>query len=102
MRVSRVSKAFAIAALVCTCGWGQRPEYDFYREFRNVFVPQLRFQDRSISEDGIAERYAAKLRTEGMDETEISRRLRLIRSDRKLLESQRSGTQTDNVSSPRQ
>jgi SAM-dependent methyltransferase len=73
--------------LACACALGQKPEYDFYREFRNVFVPQLRSQEPSISEDGIAERYAVKLRATGIGETEISRQLRLIRSDRALLES---------------
>ena len=73
--------------LACVCALGQKPEYDFYREFRNVFVPQLRSQEPSISEDGIAERYAAKLRAAGIGDTEISRQLRLIRSDRALLES---------------
>jgi SAM-dependent methyltransferase len=72
--------------MACACASGQKPEYDFYREFRNVFVPQLRSQEPSISEDGIAQRYAAKLRVAGVGETEISRRLRLIRSDRVLLE----------------
>jgi len=46
----------------------------------------LRSQEPSITKEGIARRYAAKLRTAGIDETEISRRLRLIRSDRTLLE----------------
>jgi SAM-dependent methyltransferase len=72
--------------LACACVSGQKPEYDFYREFRNVIVPQLRSQEPSISEDGIAQRYEAKLRAAGVGETEISRRLRLIRSNRDLLE----------------
>jgi SAM-dependent methyltransferase len=86
VNASRVSRAFAITLLACACAWSQRPEYDFYGEFRNVFVPQLRSQEHSITEAGIAERYAAKLRTEGIGEREISRRLKLIRSERKLLE----------------
>jgi len=44
--------------LACTCGWSQKAEYDFYREFRNVLTPQFRSQDPSISPEGIAERYA--------------------------------------------
>ena len=81
-----VPKPLIAGILVCGFAWGQKPEYDFYREFRNVFVPQLRSQQRSISEDGIAGHYAAKLRSTGIGETEITRRLRLIRSDRTLLE----------------
>src|SRR4029450_10197893 len=53
----------------------------------NVFVPQVRSQEPSISENGIAERYEAKLRSAGIGDTEISRQLKLIRSDRALLES---------------
>lgn len=74
------------AALVCTVALAQKPEYDFFREFRNSFVPQLRSQEPSISENAIAGRYAMKLRTAGIAETEISRRLSLIQSDRTLLE----------------
>jgi hypothetical protein len=73
--------------LACSSVSGQKPEYDFYREFRNVFVPDMRSKDPTISEGGIAERYAAQLRAEGIGETEISRRLSLIRSDRTALES---------------
>lgn len=83
---SRVGRVFVTTILACGCAWAQRREYDFYGEFRNVFVPQVRSQELSISEDGIAERYAAKLRTEGIGEAEISRRLKLIRSERNLLE----------------
>jgi SAM-dependent methyltransferase len=72
--------------LACGTASGQKPEYDFYREFRNVFIPELRSREPSISEDGIAERYAVKLRAEGIGATEISRRLSLIRSDRTPLE----------------
>jgi len=86
VNVSGVGRVFAIAILVCGCSWGQKAEYDFYREFRNVFIPQLRSQERSITEDGIAERYAAKLRSEGTGEAEIVRRMKLIRSERNLLE----------------
>ena len=86
MSCLRLSKPLIAGILTCAFALGQKPEYDFYREFRNVFVPQLRSQERSISEDSIAERYAVKLRSEGIAETEIRRRQRLIRSDRTLLE----------------
>jgi SAM-dependent methyltransferase len=86
VNVLRVCRSFAITLIACTYGWSQKPEYDFYSEFRNVFVPQLRSQEHSITEDGIVERYAEKLRTEGIDGSEVSRRLKLIRSQRKLLE----------------
>ena len=87
MTYPHLVRVLLTGVLACACAPGQKPEYDFYREFRNAFVPQLRSQEASISEDGIAERYAAKLRAEGVGDTEIARRLRLIRSDRALLES---------------
>jgi SAM-dependent methyltransferase len=83
----RISASLLAGFLVCACAFGQKPEYDFYPEFRNVFVPQARSGEPSISEEAIAQRYAAKPRAEGAGETEISRRLSLIRSDRSALES---------------
>ena len=77
----------AAPLLVCACAVAQNPEYDFYPDFRNAFVPQVRSQEPSISEGTIEERYAAKLRQSGVAENEISRRLALLRSDRALLES---------------
>lgn len=80
-------KLLIAGVLACACALAQKPEYDFYPEFRNVFVPQLRSQEPSISEATIAERYAAQLRASDVGLTEISRRLALIRSARALLES---------------
>lgn len=86
VKASSVGTACVIALLSCAPGWSQKPEYDFYREFRNILVPQYRSQDSSISPDGIATRYAAKLRNEGVAESEISRRLQLVRTHRTALE----------------
>jgi Tellurite resistance protein TehB len=86
VKASSFGTACVIVLLACEAGWSQKPEYDFYREFRNTLVPQFRSQDPSISPDGLATRYAAKLRNEGVAESEISRRLRLVRSDRTALE----------------
>ena len=72
MKASRIGTGCVIALLACASGWSQKPEYDFYREFRNILVPQFRSQDPSISPEGIAERYAAKLRSDGTAESEIS------------------------------
>jgi SAM-dependent methyltransferase len=89
LRVARAHfrRLLVTGLLACACASAQKPEYDFYPEFRNVFVPQLRSQEPSISEAAIAERYVAKLRAAGASENEISRRLTLIRSDRPALES---------------
>ena len=86
MTYPRFARSLLAGILVCACAWGQKPEYDFYGEFRNVFVPQLRSQEPSISEDGIAQRYEAMLRAAGVSEAEISRRLRLLHFDHALLE----------------
>lgn len=75
------------AVLVCSLALAQKTEYAFYPEFRNAFSPKLRSEEPSISEDGIIARYSAKLRGEGIAESEIARRVKLIRADRPLLES---------------
>jgi len=66
----------------------QKPEYDFYSEFRNSFVPKLRAENPSLSltQEQIVERYAAELREEGVTETEITRRTTLLLTKRDGLE----------------
>lgn len=66
----------------------QKPEYDFYPEFRNSFTPKLRAENPSLSltQEQIVERYAAKLREEGVGETEITRRATLLLTKRDALE----------------
>ncbi len=68
--------------------FGQKSEYDFYPEFRNAFTPKVRAENPSLSltNEEVAGRYAAKLRTEGVTETEITRRTKLILAERNLLE----------------
>ena len=76
------------ATLLCSAlAFGQKPEYDFYPEFRNSFVPKLRARKASVTNEEILERYAAKLRSEGVAASEIARRTRLIRTERDGLES---------------
>ena len=67
---------------------GQKPEYDFYPEFRNSFTPKLRAENpsQSLTNEQIAERYVAELKTEGVTETEIARRTSLLLTSRNLLE----------------
>lgn len=64
--------------------WAQKPEYDFYPEFRNSFVPRIRAERPGISEDEILKRYAASLKDVPKQERE--RRLALLRSSRPALE----------------
>jgi len=78
---------FAIATLFCSVfAFGQKPEYDFYRDFRNGFAPKLHAENASVTDEEILERYAAKLKSEGVADSEIARRTRLIRTERDLLE----------------
>ena len=82
-----------LAVLVTTLlyssfAFGQKPEYDFYPEYRNNFTPKLRSENPSLSltNEQIVERYAAKLKSEGVTETEIVRRTRLILREHDLME----------------
>jgi len=67
---------------------GQKPEYDFYPEFRNSFTPKLRAENPALSltNEEIAERYAAKLKADGVTGAEVTRRARLILTQHDLLE----------------
>jgi protein-L-isoaspartate O-methyltransferase len=81
--------AVLVTTLLCAVlGFGQKPEYDFYPEFRNSFTPKLRAENPSVllTNEEIVERYAAKLKSEGVAENEVARRTKLIRTDRNLLE----------------
>jgi len=77
-----------VGMLICSAlAFGQKPEYDFYREFRNTFVPKLHAENPSVTKEEILQRYAAKLQSEGVAANEIARRTRLIQTERDLLES---------------
>src|SRR5215472_17823446 len=86
---SSVRLAVLLAILSCSVlARGQKPEYDFYPEFRNSFTPMLRAENPSLSltNEEIVDRYAAKLKSQGVSETETKRRVRLILTERNLLE----------------
>ena len=70
-----------------TLAFGQNPDYNFYREFRNVFTPDAWANNPSTTNDQIVEDYAAKLRAEGVRQAEVARRVSLIRTSRPRLES---------------
>lgn len=79
-----------IAALMCaTLSVAQKPEYDFYIQFRNVFGPKVRAENPSVTKDEIIQKYAAKLKADGIGESEIDRRVNLLRTKRHLLEADR-------------
>jgi SAM-dependent methyltransferase len=88
---ARGTEVFAVLVttlLYSVLAFGQKPEYDFYPEFRNSFTPKLRAENpsRSVTNEQIVDRYAAELKSEGVTETEIARRTRLILTSRNLLE----------------
>lgn len=63
----------------------QNSQYDFYPEFRS-WAQQLRRSERNVSVGQIVERYSAKLRTEGVLDPEIQRRIALLKNSRNNLE----------------
>ena len=81
-RPARSAEVFAVLVtllLYSVLASGQKPEYDSDPEFRNSFTPKLRAENPSLSltNEQIAERYAAELKSDGITETEIARRTRL-------------------------
>ncbi|HUN88598.1 MAG TPA: class I SAM-dependent methyltransferase [Terriglobales bacterium] len=83
--VSRLLVAMFLFSAVACC---QKAEYDFYPEFRNSFTPKLRAANPSLSltDEVVIEKYAEKLRSERVPETEIDRRTRLLLTERPTLE----------------
>ncbi len=65
--------------------FGQKPEYDFYSEFR-TWMQQSRGQDPTLTRARMLEQYTAKLKREAVAEAEIARRLNLIITSRDALE----------------
>jgi SAM-dependent methyltransferase len=70
---------------VCTLCYAQKPEYDFYSDFR-AWAQQLRRAERSVPPGQILERYSTKLRTDGVADAEAQRRLTLLKTSRNQLE----------------
>ena len=87
-RSTEVLAVLVTTLLYSAFAFGQKPQYDFYPEFRNSFTPKLRAENPSLSlaNEEIVERYAAELKSEGVAGTEITRRARLILTERNLLE----------------
>jgi hypothetical protein len=58
-----------------------RPEYEFYFKFRKDFSQKLHEENHfSLTQEQVFEKYAAKLNNEGISESEITRRLKLLRT----------------------
>ena len=88
MRKRAAVFTFQLAMLLCpVIAICQRPEYEFYFEFRKDFSQKLQEENHfSLTQKQIFEKYAAKLKNEGIGESEIDRRLRLLRTERAALE----------------
>jgi len=82
----RVRLFLFVAFLLCQTCWGQKPEYDFYPEFRNVVAPKFNLANPGSSLKDVVARYAADLRAQGVDSAEIARRERLILENKPALE----------------
>ena len=67
--------------------FGQKPEHEFYFEFRTVFMPKVQEENRwSLTNEQVYEKYATKLKSDQMAESEIARRLGLLRTEHAVLE----------------
>ena len=67
--------------------FGQKPEYEFYYKFRVDFSPTLQEANHwSLTQEQLFEKYAAKLKEDGIADSEISRRIELLRTKRNDLE----------------
>jgi hypothetical protein len=83
MRTAAALAIFLFSALA----FGQKPEYEFYCTFRADFAPRLQEANHwSLTNEQIFEKYAAKLKADGVAESEITRRIRLLRTERNVLE----------------
>jgi SAM-dependent methyltransferase len=66
---------------------GQKPEYEFYFEFRTVFAEKVQEENHwSLTNEQVLDKYAAELKGDGIAESEIARRLRLLRTEHAALE----------------
>ena len=68
--------------------FGQKPEYEFYYKFRADFVPTMQEANHwSLTDEQIFQKYTAKLKEDGVPESEIARRIRLLHTEHNTLES---------------
>ena len=66
---------------------GQKPEYEFYYGFRLVFFEKLQEENHwKLTSGQVLEAHAAKLERDGLANSEIARRLKLLRTEHAALE----------------
>jgi SAM-dependent methyltransferase len=75
---------FLCSALI----FGQKPEYDFYAGYRD-YMSALWTRNPKITPSEVHEAYAEKLRKDGIAESEVQRRLRLLDTESAKLEADR-------------
>ena len=77
-----------LGQLLCPAlAFGQKPEYEFYYEFRKDFSQKLQEANHfALTGEQVLERYADKLKSDGVSDAEIARRIRLIRTERTALD----------------
>jgi SAM-dependent methyltransferase len=81
MQTAAVLATFFYSALA----FGQKPEYEFYYKFCADFSPTLQEANLwSLTDEQIFEKYAAKLKADGVPGSEITRRIRLLRTEHNL------------------
>lgn len=84
---SAIIRTAAALAIFSALAFGQKPEYEFYYKFRGDFVPTLQEVNHwSLTDEQIFEKYAARLKEDGVAESEITRRIRLLRTEHNTLE----------------
>lgn len=82
-----VLAALPTVLLYSVFAFGQKPEYQFYFDFRTVFAEKVQEENHwSLTNEQVLEKYAAKLKGDGIAEFEIARRLRLLRTEHAALE----------------
>src|SRR5437016_14370841 len=82
----RTALALFVVLLVSQSSWGQKSEYDFYPEFRNVVAPKFYLAHPASSLKDVVAGYVADLKTQGIDSREIARREQLILGSKPVLE----------------
>ena len=76
-----------VAVLFPALACAQKPEYEFYFDFRSVFSPKIQEENHwSLTIEDVLDRYAVQLRGEMVPGREIARRIGLIRTDRPALD----------------
>ena len=79
--------AVAVLLLSAPLVFGQKPEYEFYFDFRANFSEKLQEANHwSLTNEQVFQAYAEKLRKDGLPESEIARRLKLLRTQHSNLE----------------